>query len=163
MRAGGTMVTTPLIRAGDAGVILTNVQAFFNACGAPCDDPSSPAYVDIIAINAFCGPWNGDDCSAGVSFIVNEALQAMGFRDRPVYITNWSYLSSNSTAEQVLAIASVDGFFVEDSPIERVYWFGAQDFGGGTTNNHLTSAVVLEGGEETTLGALWKAECDLLP
>ena len=160
MRAAGTRVTSPLMRSGDADVIPNNVRAFFEACGAPCVDPTSPAYIDIIAINSFCGPWNGGNCDAAVAFIVGEIGKVVEDWDVPVYITNWSYLSSDSVQDQVVALESIDGFFVDGSPVERVYWFGAQDFGGGTTNNFLTNTVTGSDGEVTTLGALWKAKCD---
>merc|ERR1712224_535236 len=58
-RARGGKITSPLIKAGGSGVIAGNLQQFFNACGAPCSDPSNQAYIDVIAINAFCGVFNG--------------------------------------------------------------------------------------------------------
>ncbi len=158
MRAAGTRVTSPLIRSGDADVIPNNVGAFFEACGAPCVDPTSPAYIDVVAINAFCGPWNGGNCDAAVAFVVDEVRKIE--EHLPVYITNWSYLSSESAQDQVAALESSDGFFGDGSPVERVYWFGAQDFGGGTSNNFLSNTVTGRDGETTTLGSLWKAECD---
>jgi hypothetical protein len=54
---------------------------------------------------------------------VNEVNDVMAFRERPVYITNWSYLSSAAAEEQVWAMDSIDGLFVNGSPIEWVYWF----------------------------------------
>ena len=33
---------------------------------------------------------------------------------------------------------AIDAFFDEGSPVQRVYWFGATDYGGGTVNNFLT-------------------------
>jgi hypothetical protein len=75
MRARGVKFTSPLFTAGDSGVIAKNVQSFFNACGSACSDVSSPAYIDVIAVNAFAGPWNqpgADGCRDGAAFITNE-------------------------------------------------------------------------------------------
>lgn len=92
MRSRGTKVTGPLLKAGDSGVLKQNMRIFFDACGAACFDESDPAYIDVIAVNGFCGPWNGAaGCRAGASFIYNEAEQASNaFYNLPVYITNWS-------------------------------------------------------------------------
>eukprot|EP00985_Skeletonema_marinoi_P014201 scaffold7162_cov165-Skeletonema_marinoi.AAC.1 len=46
MKSRGTKVTSPLVRAGDSGVIKSNIQAFFDACGSACSDQSDPAYID---------------------------------------------------------------------------------------------------------------------
>lgn len=43
MRARGTMLTPPLIKAGGADVIASNVAKFFNACGTACRDSKNPA------------------------------------------------------------------------------------------------------------------------
>ena len=160
MRQAGTKVTTPLIRAGESEFIKTNVDAFFDSCGASCRDPNSPAYIDIIAVNAFCGPWNGAPlyCRGGADFITAEVQKVTAVYNLPAYITNWSKLRTSSTDDQVDAIEAIDGFFVSGSPIERVYWFGATDYGGGSANNFLTNTIA----DGRSLGQLWKAKCDAL-
>ncbi|KAL7546402.1 hypothetical protein ACHAWF_009739 [Thalassiosira exigua] len=108
MRSRGTKVTGPLLKAGSNGVIEQNMRTFFDACGAACFDPSDPAYIDIIAINGFCGPWNDayGGCRGGAAFIYNEVVSASGaFNGLPVYITNWSRLqTSNPFGKKFLSI-----------------------------------------------------------
>ena len=138
------------------------MQTFFNACGQACFNPADPAYIDVIAINGFCGPWNDSSggCRSGASFIYNEAVSvSSAFNNLPVYITNWSRLQSTNPADQVDAINSVDEFFPASGAgvVKRVYWFGARDFGGGSqTSSYLTS--VLPDGR--TLGEVWRTKCD---
>ena len=160
MRSRGTKVTSPLLIAGSSGVLESNMITFMEACGGACYDESDPAYIDIIAINAFCGPWNDQygGCRAGASFIYDEAVSVSNsFDNIPVYITNWSRLQTSSASEQVDAIDSIDEFFPSSGGvIERVYWFGATDFGGGSgTTSYLTN--VLPNG--STLGDAWKVKC----
>jgi len=109
MRAKGFKFTTPLIDAtGD--IVAEHLNAFYEACGAPCSDKSDAAYIDVNAVNAFCGEWNKGDCAAGARFIVSEAAQAAD--QRPVYITNWSYIGASTTIEnQVQAMQGTSGFF----------------------------------------------------
>ena len=89
MRSRGTKVTGPLLKAGGSGEIERNMRTFLNACGRACSDPADPAYIDVIAINGFCGPWNGSaGCRGGASFINNEAVSTSNaFNNRPVYMT----------------------------------------------------------------------------
>lgn len=155
-----TRVTSPLIRAGDSGTIRAAVDEFFHACGPSCRDPASPAYIDVIAVNAFCGPWNSAPlyCRGGANFIVEEVRGVFQSYNLPVYITNWSRLYTSSPEDQVDAMNAIDAFFVSNSPVERVYWFGATDYGGGSTNNFLTTT--LDNGR--TLGEVWKEKCEAL-
>lgn len=161
MRSSGTKVTGPLLRAGDSGVFVSNMQEFFDACGPACVDPSDPAYIDVIAVNAFCGPWNDKDggCRAGAAFIYKEAKSvSKAFNNLPVYVTNWARLQSSNPSDQIDAIQSIDEFFPPSGGvIERVYWFGALDYGGGAdTTGYLTN--VLQDGQ--TLGELWEKKCN---
>lgn len=162
MRSRGTKVTGPLLKAGNSGVIEQNMKTFFNACGQACFDPADPAYIDVIGVNAFCGPWNdaSGGCRSGASFIYDEAVSvSSAFNNLPVYITNWSRLQSTNSADQVDAINSIDQFFPSGGVVKRVYWFGAKDFGGGSeTSSYLTN--VLPDGR--TLGEVWRAKCDSL-
>merc|ERR1712224_917231 len=121
-RARGGKITSPLIKAGGSGVIAGNLQQFFNACGAPCSDPSNQAYIDVIAINA-CGDFNGPaGCGGGATFIHDEAIQiSNSFHNLPVYITNWSKIGTSNPQDQVEAIEAVQEFFGANTVIERVY------------------------------------------
>ncbi|KAL7542580.1 hypothetical protein ACHAXR_011906 [Thalassiosira sp. AJA248-18] len=140
MRGRGTKVTGPLLKAGNSGVLEQNMQAFLIACGTACFDPADPAYIDVVAINAFCGPWNGDaGCRGGAKFIYDEAVSVSNaFNNLPVYITNWSRLQTSDSNDQVDVINSIDEFFPGSGCVERVYWFGARDYGGEaeTTGHH---------------------------
>lgn len=135
MRARGIKVTSPMLKAGGPGVLVGNLEDFFDACGSACRDPNDPAYIDVIAINAFCGDFNGSaGCRGGARFIYNESIKCSNaFDNIPVYITNWSRLQTSNPQDQVDAIDAIDEFFptsAASNPIvERVYWFGATDFG----------------------------------
>jgi hypothetical protein len=166
LRARGTKITSPMLKAGGPGVLEENIQAFYKACGTPCSDPSDQAYIDVVAINGFCGDFNGPaGCRGGASFIYNEALQASyAVGNLPVYITNWSRLQTSNPQDQVEAIDAIEEFFpasVSSSAnpvVERVYWFGATDFGGGSSNNFLTQVL----SDGSSLGQLWRDKCDSL-
>lgn len=163
LRASGTKITSPLLKAGGSGVLQANLQAFLNACGSPCTAPNDPAYIDVIAVNAFCGDFNGPSgCRGGAAFIYNESVgMSNAFGNLPVYITNWSRLQTSNPQDQVEAIDAIDEFFPSTSGnpiVERVYWFGATDFGGGSSNNFLTNTL----NDGSTLGQAWKNKCDSL-
>lgn len=159
MRARGVKFTTPLLKADAAATYL---QEFWAACGAPCSDATSPSYIDVVGMNPFCGSWNepagtAEGCRNGINWVVNGVKWALG--GRPLYITNWGYLGSSTTSAQVAAIEATDAFFASDFPVERVYYFGAIDYGGGTTKNMLTDTV--ESGDQAgkTLGTIWAEKC----
>jgi hypothetical protein len=165
MRSRGTKVTSPMLKAGGPGVLRRNLDDFFSACGSACLDRNDPAYIDVIAINAFCGDFNGPTgCFGGASFIYDEAVATSNvFNNIPVYITNWSRLQTSDPQDQVEAIDAIDEFFPrsindEDRIVQRVYWFGATDFGGGSSNNFLTNTL----SDGNTLGELFRAKCDSL-
>jgi len=115
-----------------------------------------------LAINAFCGPWNGDaGCRGGASFIYNQAVSASNaFNSLPIYITNWSRLQTWDPADQLDAIDAVDEFFPSSGGVvERVYWFGARDYGGGSeTTSYLTNTL----NDGSTLGQAWRTKCDTI-
>jgi len=164
LRRRGVRITTPLLK-GDSPA--TYLSAFWQSCGPACSDPSSPAYIDVVAVNAFCGSWNlpsgtTEGCRGGAAFVVSSLPSTLR-GGRPVYVTNWSYLGSSTAAEQLAALDAIDALFAPLSPVERVYWFGARDYGGGTSNNLLTDAVTSGERAGTTLGELWAAKCAALP
>ena len=159
LRSRGAKVTGPLLKAGASGLLKQNMQSFFDACGSACFDPTNVAYIDIIAINGFCGPWNGEaGCRGGAKFLYNEAASvSSAFSNLPVYITNWSRLQTSAPLDQVDAIESIDEFFPTLGVVDRVYWFGARDYGGGAeTTGYLTN--VLPDGR--LLGEVWRTKCD---
>lgn len=172
MRQKGIKFTSPLITAGSSGAIKKRARDFFQACGNMCRDPNSSAYIDIIAINAFCGPWNIDDqsnpqqgCRNGVSYIVNEIKKLSSSNEGgnlPVYITNWSRLHVSKATDQLAAMDATDAFFMEGSPVQRVYWFGAEDYGGGSSKNLLTDSIKSGIHAGKTLGEVWNKKCKSL-
>jgi len=89
MRARGTKVTGPLLTAGNSGVLEQSMHTFFDACGAACFYPTDPAFIDVVAVNGFCGPWNGQaGCRGGASFLYNKVVGVSNtFNNRPIYIT----------------------------------------------------------------------------
>ena len=168
LRARGVQFTSPLLRAGGEGVIASNLNTFYSACGPACHDPKSPAYININAINAFVGPWNApgiDGCRDAANYVTNEVRNYNSDNvasRRPWYVTNWSRLGTFDIQDQVNAMLVIKNFFDITSPIQRVYWFGATDYGGNSGNNFLTSELVTAGGVSTTLGQIWEANCNAL-
>ena len=118
----------------------------------------------MIAVNAFCGPWNdgkGGGCRGGAQWTYGQvASTSAASNNRPVYITNWSRLQTNSPDEQVEAIESIDEYFPSsNSVVKRVYWFGARDYGGvAETTGYLTNSL----SDGRTLGQVWRSKCDSL-
>jgi hypothetical protein len=148
-----------LIKAGGSGVIASNAAKFFNACGMPCRDSKNPAYIDVVSVNAFAGNWNRaglEGCLDAATFVRNE-VQKLTY-GIPVFITNWSRLFTTSVQDQADCMKATGAYFSPGSPVKRVYWFGATDYGGVSSNNKLTN--VLPDGK--TLGQLWQATCDAL-
>ncbi|KAL1515075.1 hypothetical protein AB1Y20_004139 [Prymnesium parvum] len=159
MRARGVKFTSPLLKADDPAAYL---REFLSACGDQCSNQSSDAYIDVVAINPFCGDWNApagtaEGCRAGATWVIDQVSSSL--EGRPVYMTNWGYLGATTAAEQIPAINATDAFFAPGSPVERVYYFGAIDYGGNTINNFLTSTVESGDRAGSTLGALWAETC----
>ena len=167
LRARGVQFTSPLLKAGSDGAIVTRLNEFYTACGSACHDPQSPAYINVNAINAFAGPWNApglEGCRDGAGFVTNETIaynRNNNAGSRPWYVTNWSRLGTYDILDQVDAINAIDVFLSNGSPVQRIYWFGATDYGGNSGSNFLTSLVTLNG-QTTTLGQIWKTKCDTL-
>jgi len=101
-----------------------------------------------------------EGCRGGAAYVVDRLLGSL--RGRPIHVTNWGYLGSATAEAQLAAMDATGAFFAPGSPVERVYWFGARDYGGGTTTNFLTDVV--ESGERAgrTLGELWVERCSSL-
>jgi len=161
IRSNGIKITSPLLKAGGPGVLAGNLADFFQACGEACNNPNDPAYIDVIAVNAFCGDFNGPSrCRGGAAFIYNESRSmSTSNGNRPVYVTNWSRLGSSDPRAQVEAMDAIDEFFpVPDGVVERVYWFGATDFGGNSNNNFLSNTLF----DGSTLGEYWTKKCKSL-
>jgi hypothetical protein len=165
-RTRGLQFTSPLIRAGSPNVIATHLNTFYSACGPVCHDVNHAAYININAVNAFVGPWNTPGivgCREAADYITNELISYntnnISSR-RPWYITNWSRLGTNQVQDHVDAMTVLSHFFVNNSPIQRIYWFGATDYGGNSSNNFLTTQY--NSSTTTTLGKIWASNCKAL-
>ena len=166
MRKMGFKFTSPLFRSDS---LSKNVDTFFKECGSHCTDQNSTAYIDIVAVNAFCGPWNMkkrkhptkaqalQGCEDGAKYIVNELKSLKQLRGGavPVWITNWGRLAVSTADDQEAAIGAIPSFFGKESPVERVYYFTATDYGGHTTNNFLVNST----SSGKTLGAILDDTC----
>lgn len=185
LRERGVRVTTPLLKADQ---VAQNLEEFWAVCGDECNNRSSPAYIDIVAANPFCGFWSqgctnetdcwtrdepsgaqaAEGCRKGARSVVRDLFNSL--RGRPVMMTNWGYLGTSTTESQVAAIEATDAFFEPlvingrsiYSPVERVYYFGATDCCGDTTRNFLTDTVLAGARAGATLGELWHERCESL-
>lgn len=84
-----------------------------------------------MVVNVFAGNWNRaglDGCLDAASFIRNE-VQKLSY-GIPVYLTNWSRLFTTSVQDQADCMKATSTYFISGSPVKRVYWFGATDYGG---------------------------------
>lgn len=156
LRAQGIKVTSPLLSAGGPGVIQHHMKLFMDSCGPRCSNKSDHAYIDVIAVNAFLGNDNTFANARGsASWVLGQVTEtSAAFNDRPVYITNWAWIGSESSLDkQKKAIDVIDAFFpTPDSVIKRVYWFGATDVA-GAGHNFLS---------ENNLGEVWRTKCATL-
>jgi len=158
--------TSPLFREDEE--FETGTYAYFyQECGKECFDPSDPHFIDIFALNAFCGPWNIDpttgekfDCEGGAAFVAKEVddkltqyplsqYRSSSGYDVPVF-TNWASITAVATTDrQAQAMLAAPKFFKGSASIERVYWFGSRDFPENVTDaipnrdNYLAPASVL--------------------
>eukprot|EP00536_Pseudo-nitzschia_multiseries_P007855 jgi/Psemu1/196558/e_gw1.189.22.1 len=164
LRARGTKIASPTLKAGAPGEINVCLRDFFTSCGSACIDKNNPAHVDVIAIDAFCGGFSETfGCRDEAALIYDAAVEASGaFGDLPVYITSWSRLKTSRPWDQLEAIYAIDKFFnssaTSDPVVERVYWFGATNLDESSSNNSL-SEVLIDG---STLGEHLRKKCDTL-
>lgn len=164
-KTNGVKFTTPLFKTDNINV---DIRKFFNEL-TKIDNTSqninSPTYIDIIAINVFCGSWNNNNCRGGIEYILTELNKLPdNLKSKPIYITNWSYLGIDGTPDKQVAAMEATPYFFDpsnnypDINIERVYWFGAKDYGGNTPNeiNFLTKSVP---SLNKKLGEIWNNIC----
>ena len=159
-RKNGGHFTTPLLRAPD---LAKNAKTFLDTCGTGCTDPSSKYYIGIIAVNVFATGTSEDDCKGGAQWTVNAVKEIPQTKTMPVYVTNWAVGAGKNPSkdDQINAMKAIKYFFkpeAPDSPIQRVYWFGATSYEDGSdepkdSNNNLTL---------DDLGDKWEYYCNLL-
>lgn len=138
MRGNGTRVTTPLF-TDHGGPAAEKFQAFFSRCGIECSTPGSDYYIDVLATNQWLlSPQSSHtDREEWIRNEVNQISQNHG--NRPVILGNFAWLHANSADQQVEAITNSRIWDRAWSGLEAVFYFGATDFGGNTTNNFLSS------------------------
>lgn len=145
MREAGFKFTTPLFRTDNA---KDDIKTFFEACGKPCLDKNSPSYIDVLALNVYCGTWNNQgqqpdvqSCREGIRWFWNDPhslfipLSAtptgQKWLDRPLFITNWARIDDGELQpdDQLAAMDATDEFFQMTSPsVDKVFWFGATNY-----------------------------------
>jgi len=159
LRKRGVMVTTPMFKAG--GEFHKRFNQWFQLC-PECKDPKSSYFTGVIAINLFCNS-SPNNCAGGAQWSVGmfRKIDAVANAPKlPVYITNWAMLGGDATSDrQKDAMAAATHFFGGTSPVARVYWFGATDYGGGAQDRCLLSTRTSDG---KTLGDFWKKTCDAI-
>jgi len=152
LRARGTQIIAPAVKNDKPGV---NIDAFMNACPS-CLTPGSPSKIDGFASNVFVGSWNHGDLNGGVTWSVNQFKPTSAkYNNMPFYVTNWSYLGTHSPYDQKAAMSATRSFFINSSPVVKVFYFAARDYGGGTTNNGFDSYAGSQ-----SLGEIWRQTCD---
>lgn len=82
MRNNQFQFTSPLMKADQPSIDIANFYAGCNPLDLninPCEAPNNPAYINIIAVNAYCGPWNNNNtqptkanCSDGAAFVIQN-------------------------------------------------------------------------------------------
>merc|ERR1719491_1390214 len=154
-------------RVSKSDFLAQHVNEFFRACGPSCSDPNSPAYIDIIAVNAVCRPSDTvnpenprQGCRNAANYFVDETNSLMQSGRLAVYITNWSRLNAKNAYDQLAAMEVTDTFFRSGSRIQRVYWLGAIDNGIGTEYSFLTQQIGNGSRAGQTLGQVWRQECN---
>merc|ERR1711953_574141 len=75
--------------------------------------------------------------------------------NRPVILGNFAWLGANTADQAVEAIANSRIFDRSWSGLEAVFYFGATDYGGGTSNNFLHS----QASSGSTVGAALISRC----
>jgi len=140
LRARGTRVTSPLF-TDHQGPANEKFQRFFERCGNECSDPSSKYYIDVLATNQ----WLLNDQSAHIGqeqWIKDYAAKLRQDNDdRPVILGNFAWLGATTADQQAAAIANSRIWDRSWSGLEAVFYFAATDYGGGTSNNFLSSTT----------------------
>merc|ERR1719215_2565207 len=150
-RAKGMMVTTPFFTGGSTA---QEFNEFFQGCSV-CDDKNGPGYIDVIVWNAWLGDWSSDK-KGQANWIKGESKKfSQAHGGRPVWLGNFAYLGSKTADKQIETIETSD--IMGGGAIQRVYWFVATDFGGGTKKNFLQDSA---GGK--TIGQALIAHCKAL-
>jgi hypothetical protein len=153
MRKRGVRITTPLFTEHQ-GPAQAKFQAFFARCGPQCSDPTSNYYIDVLATNQWLV--NSDRRRDEEEWIKNEVTQIRQSNgNRPVILSNFAWLGASTADEAVEAIVDSRIWDRSWSGAEAVFYFGATDYGGRTTNNFLYSQT----SSGSTVGAALISRC----
>lgn len=154
MRARGTRITTPLF-TDHQGPAREKFQRFFERCGSGCNDPNSKYYIDVLGTNQWLlnPASNHRDQEQWIKNEVNQIRHDNG--NRPVILGNFAWLGASTADQQAEAIANSRIWDKSWSGLEAVFYFGARDFGGGTSNNFLYSQT----SSGSTVGAALISRC----
>jgi len=140
MRSRGTRITTPLF-TDHQGPALDKFRRFFERCGSRCSDPSSNYYINVLATNQWLqDPQSGHGRQE--DWIKAEIVQiSQNNGNRPVVLGNFAWLGASTADEAADAIANSRIWDRTWSGLEAVFYFGATDFGGRTSNHFLYSTT----------------------
>lgn len=154
LRARGTRITTPLF-TDHLGPAIEKFQQFFERCGSVCSDPNSNYYIDVLATNQWLlNPESAHrDQEEWIKSEVDRIKQAHG--GRPMILGNFAWLGASTADQAAEAIADSRIWDKAWSGLEGVFYFGATDYGGGTSN-HFLSSVTSSG---STVGAALLDRC----
>merc|ERR1712070_1215405 len=154
LRARGTRITTPLF-TDHGGPATDKFQQFFDRCGDVCSDPHSNYYIDVLATNQWLlNPQSAhSNQEEWIRNEINQIRQKNG--NRPAILANFAWLGASTGDQAVGAIANSRIWDRSWSGLEAVFYFGATDFGGGTSNHFLYSQT----SDGSTVGAELISRC----
>lgn len=154
LRARGTQITSPLF-TDHGGPVKDKFRRFFSRCGSGCSDPRSKYYINVLATNQWLQSPQVEQRSQEqwIKDLVREIKQENG--NRPVILGNFAWIGASTAEEAVEGIASSRIWDKSWSGLEAVFYFAATDYGGGTTNNFLSSQT----SSGSTVGAALISRC----
>lgn len=126
-RSAGGKVTTPFFTDKGGAKASGKLKDFMQTCSA-CKEQGA-AKIDVAVWNAWIGDWS-PDTKGQADYIKSQSQEIGRTTGLPVWLGNFGFLgASGSPAKQVQAINSG---VIGDPSIERVYYFAANDVGGGS-------------------------------
>jgi hypothetical protein len=164
-RAQGMKITTPLMRSGSVDAVLRRFSNFYSSC-AECSQPDSKYYVDVNAFNAFAvqsppSPYPVDEQYEWLRNTLAASIKE-AYPDRPLYAGNFGTLFAHTAFDQAAALTSYSMLSPATSNIDKVFYFAAIDYCGGTdctTHNFLKDVVKHGEHAGKTLGQVLVEAC----
>jgi len=157
-RRQGMRVASPRFHGGN---MMKSFAEFFAAC-PECSDKDSRYYIDVLAFNAWV--WNhardNAEMAGNAHWIRGQAAALRGkYAGRPVYLADFASLGAAGAALQAEVLAGSGLVGERGSGLDAVYYFAAQDFGGGTKHNGLKEVVASGPFAGKTLGQVLLQQC----